>query len=202
MDSQGLVQIGLYGTRFVLQVGGSELFIVKRVDLQRQHMRLQRWPLEYTSACDFKAFDKPWFKPEDFGIIARNGCLAKIRATGTRESVIQRFTDELYTVTPHATLEGVPLLTEAFGRPAYIVGAHSYILTGDRYQPAASTIKRNYPLTLEKISLSKYGYIIHPSIPELILLLEKHAGVLCDPFALQAGKKGAKQAQFVHVPII
>jgi hypothetical protein len=197
MDSGGLVDIGLYGTRFILRVGGAELFIVKRVDLQRQHIRLQHWDNAYAGACDFKAFDKPWFKPEDFGIIARNGCLAKIRTVWTRQELINVFASDM-----EPPVEKPPFLTEAFGRPAYIVDdTHAAILSGSPPRPVYTALKRNYGLTLEQICVSKYGYIIHPSIPELLKVLERHAGVLCDPFAIQtnAKKQGAK---FVHVPLV
>ena len=199
MDSQGLVSIGLYGTRFVLQVGGTELFLVKRVDLQRSFIRLQRWPSEYGPACDFKAFDKPWFHPEQYGIIRRNGCLAKIRGEFTREQLVKQFTNNL-------TISGIvghtPVLTEGFGRPAYIMAeGTAFILSGDKYLPIPTSIKRNYSLDLEVIHLSKFGYIIYPSIPELLTLLAKHAGVLCDPFAIQINKKDRRGNQFVHVPL-
>jgi len=197
MDSQGLVQVGLYGTKFILQVGGTELFIVKRTDLQRKFIRLQRWPTDFMGVCDFKAFDKPWFRSENFGMIARNGCLAKIRRTLTREEMIKVFTDSL-------TTEGKEthgLLTEGFGRPVYITNKEGHILTGENYQPRQIFIKRNYTLELETIHLSKYGYIIHPTIERLLELLHQHAGILCDPFAVQESKKG-RPTQIVHLPLI
>jgi len=197
MEAHGLVQIGLYGTRFVLLVGGTELFIVKRVDLQRQHIRLQRWPSEYMSACDFKGFDKPWFKPDAFGIICRNGCLAKVRGTFTRDEIVKRVVENIIPVGGSTN----PILTEAFGRPAYVDGACSYILTGENYVPKPASFKRNHALEISPIRLSKFGYLIHPTIPELIGLLETHAGILCDPFAMVPNAK-KKNVQFVHVPLI
>jgi hypothetical protein len=188
-----LLKFGLKGTKIAVQCGDDNYY-VKHVDLLNRTVRLIKAMAH--ERFDYEAFNKPWFRVEDFGIIACNGCLGKLRAKFTRDGLV----NYLNQLARQFHVQELPtgILSIASGKPILASENHAFVLSGGN-KIMLSNQRRIHAVTIDPIHLSKFGYYMASTLVEFIALIKDNEGILCDPFAIRASKKNP-YLKYLEIP--